>query len=84
MRRSDSRSGAYPAGMPPPIRSYFNIVPAMSSLATEAQAQLTGWLALRSQTAPTINLPDGGYLYTEGGALKYLGSSGTITVLAPA
>lgn len=28
--------------------------------------------------------PSGGYLYVEGGALKYKGSSGTVTTLAPA
>lgn len=35
-------------------------------------------------TAPTSNPTGGGILYVEAGALKYRGSSGTITVLAPA
>jgi len=35
-------------------------------------------------TAPTANLAGGGKLYVEGGALKYRGSSGTITTVAPA
>lgn len=35
-------------------------------------------------TAPTTNPSDGGVLYTVGGALKYRGSAGTITTIAPA
>jgi hypothetical protein len=35
-------------------------------------------------TVPTTNPTNGGVLYVEGGALKYRGSSGTITTLAPA
>jgi hypothetical protein len=32
-------------------------------------------------TIPTSNPADGGVLYVEGGALKYRGSSGTVTQL---
>lgn len=35
-------------------------------------------------TAPTTNPTDGGVLYVEAGALKYRGSSGTVTTLGPA
>ena len=35
-------------------------------------------------TAPTGNPTDGGYLYVEAGALKYKGSSGTVTTLGNA
>lgn len=35
-------------------------------------------------TVPSINPTGGGVLYVEGGALKYRGSSGTVTVIAPA
>jgi hypothetical protein len=35
-------------------------------------------------TVPTTNPTGGGVLYAEGGALKWRGSSGTVTVLAPA
>jgi hypothetical protein len=35
-------------------------------------------------TAPTANPVGGGLLYVEAGALKYRGSSGTVTTLAPA
>ena len=33
---------------------------------------------------PTTNLTTGGHLYVEGGALKYRGSAGTVTILGPA
>jgi hypothetical protein len=39
---------------------------------------------LANATAPTSNPSGGGILYVEGGALKYRGSSGTVTTLAPA
>lgn len=35
-------------------------------------------------TAPTTNPTGGGVLYAEGGALKYRGSSGTVSTIAPA
>ena len=35
-------------------------------------------------TVPTTNPTGGGVLYSEAGALKYRGSSGTVTVIAPA
>jgi len=35
-------------------------------------------------TAPTTNPTGGGVLYSEGGALKWRGSSGTVTTIAPA
>lgn len=35
-------------------------------------------------TVPTTNPTGGGILYAEGGALKWRGSSGTVTVIAPA
>jgi hypothetical protein len=37
-----------------------------------------------ASVAPSRNLADAGILYVEAGALKYRGSSGTVTVLAPA
>jgi hypothetical protein len=37
-----------------------------------------------ASTVPTSNPTGGGILYVEAGALKYRGSSGTITVIAPA
>ena len=43
-----------------------------------------GVIYIPNGTAPTANLTGGGKLYVEGGALKYRGSSGTISVIAPA
>ena len=40
-------------------------------------------LAIGNGTAPTTNI-SGGHLYVEGGALKYRGSSGTVTTIAAA
>ena len=34
--------------------------------------------------APTVNVPGAGILYVQDGALKYRGSSGTVTVIAQA
>jgi hypothetical protein len=42
------------------------------------------WLAIFNSTAPAANATSGGYLYVEAGALKYRGSSGTITTLGVA
>lgn len=42
------------------------------------------WIGILNSTAPTSNLTGGGYLYVESGALKYRGSSGTITTIAAA
>jgi len=42
------------------------------------------WLELGSSTAPAANSGVGGYLYVEGGALKFRGSSGTVTTIANA
>jgi hypothetical protein len=42
------------------------------------------WLAIYNSTAPAANATSGGYLYVEAGALKYRGSSGTITTIAAA
>jgi hypothetical protein len=43
-----------------------------------------GWFKLNNATAPGSNPSGGGYLYVESGALKYRGSSGTVTPIAPA
>ena len=41
-------------------------------------------LLMQNGTAPTASLTGGGIMYVEAGALKYRGSSGTITILGPA
>lgn len=43
-----------------------------------------GVIYLPNGTAPTANLTNGGKLYVEGGALKFRGSSGTVTTIAVA
>ena len=44
-----------------------------------------GVIAIANATvAPSVNPRDGGILYVEDGALKYRGSEGTVTVIAPA
>lgn len=44
-----------------------------------------GVLAIANATlAPAVNPAGGGVLYVEDGALKYRGSNGTVTVIAPA
>jgi len=42
------------------------------------------WLGILNSTAPSANLTNGGYLYVESGALKYRGSSGTVTTITVA
>ncbi len=49
-----------------------------------AQAAGTNLLNLFNGTAPTSNPSGGGFLYAEAGALKWRGSSGTITTVAAA
>jgi hypothetical protein len=41
-------------------------------------------LLMQNGTAPSANLAGGGILFVEAGALKYRGSSGTVTTLGPA
>ena len=44
-----------------------------------------GVIAIADATvAPSVNPSGGGILYVEGGALKYRGSNGTVTIIAPA
>lgn len=43
-----------------------------------------GVLGLINATAPTTSPAGGGQLYVEAGVLKYRGSSGTVTTIAPA
>ncbi|KEZ00499.1 hypothetical protein AI27_02010, partial [Sphingomonas sp. BHC-A] len=44
----------------------------------------SGVLGMANATAPTTSPAGMGQLYVEGGALKYRGSSGTVTTIAPA
>lgn len=51
---------------------------------TDFEAAATNTITIHNGTAPTVTLANGGQLYVEGGALKYRGTSGTITTIAPA
>jgi hypothetical protein len=51
---------------------------------TDFEAAATNTITIHNGTAPTLTLANGGQLYVEGGALKYRGTSGTISVIAPA
>lgn len=42
------------------------------------------WIFLADSTAPTVPPTGGGYLYVEAGALRFMGSAGTVTTIAPA
>lgn len=55
-----------------------------SSAAVKMAVTKDAWLAVYNSTAPAANLTGGGYLYVESGALKYRGSSGTVTTIANA
>jgi hypothetical protein len=58
-----------------------------ANLTTTEMPASTGDLVIyigNAATAPTANPVSGGVLYVEAGALKYRGSSGTVTTLAPA
>jgi len=51
---------------------------------TDFEAAATNTITIHNGVAPTVTLANGGQLYVEGGALKYRGTSGTITTIAPA
>lgn len=51
---------------------------------TSAATSSAKTLHIANGTAPTANPSGGGVLYVEAGALKYRGSSGTVTTIAPA
>jgi hypothetical protein len=55
-----------------------------STAAVRMAVTKDSWLAIYNSTAPGSNATSGGYLYVESGALKYRGSSGTITTLGAA
>lgn len=58
-----------------------------SNINISAAAQTAGMkkgIAFPNGTAPTSTPATGGVLYVEAGALKYKGSSGTVTTIAPA
>jgi hypothetical protein len=69
---------AYVDGVTSAIQTQIN------TKAPTAAPTFTGVVNLTNTTAPSVNLAGGGILYVEAGALKYRGSSGTITTIGPA
>jgi hypothetical protein len=69
---------AYVDGVTSAIQTQIN------TKAPTAAPTFTGVVSLTNTTAPIANLVGGGLLYVESGALKYRGSSGTITTIGPA
>jgi hypothetical protein len=69
---------AYVDGVTSSIQTQIN------AKAPSATPTFTGTVSLTNTTAPSVNLAGGGILYVESGALKYRGSSGTITTIGPA
>lgn len=57
---------------------------AVLAAGTDWDTGATNTITIHNGTAPTTNIATGGQLYVEGGALKFRGSSGTITTIAPA
>lgn len=73
------------AGVLVPLRFSMNGTPRIE-LDTAGNINLSpaNRVKIANSTAPADTPSGGGYLYVEGGALKYKGSNGTITTLAPA
>lgn len=51
---------------------------------TTVGGMVKGMFIANTSTAPSANPSAGGFLYVDNGALKYRGSSGTVTTIAPA
>lgn len=75
------RSGATPIDM---VVADSNGVLHLGGKATANQSMVRGVFIANASTAPTGNPTGGGFLYSEAGALKWRGPSGTITTLGPA
>lgn len=61
-----------------------NLTSDLALKANAASPSLTGVLSITNTTAPTTNPSNGGFLYSEGGALKWRSPSGFVTVIAGA
>jgi hypothetical protein len=64
------------------VAAYGNV--AIGDLPASFQAMQLGIFILNATAVPTGNPSGGGFLYVSSGALKYRGSSGTVTTIAPA
>ena len=62
-----------------------NLTSDLALKANAASPSLTGVTTIaNATTVPSTNPTGGGFLYSEGGALKWRGSSGTVSTIAPA
>ena len=62
-----------------------NLTSDLALKANAASPSLTGVTSIaNATTVPSTNPTNGGFLYSEGGALKWRGSSGTVSTIAPA
>jgi len=60
-----------------------NLTSDLALKANSASPSITGVTSVaNATTVPSTNPTGGGFLYSEGGALKWRGSSGTVTVIA--
>lgn len=76
--------GGYPIASAPPFVSPGNALLA-GAFPSSGTGGGVGIVGIRNvTTVPTSNPTSGGVLYVEAGALKYRGSSGTITTIGPA
>lgn len=75
------RSGATPQNL---VTADSTGVLHLGQKASSNNSMVKGVFIAQATTVPTGNPAGGGYLYVESGALKYRGTSGTITTLGPA
>lgn len=87
---TDISEGCSPAGINNAIRSVMkDIAEVVDGTTAMTSPELTavtvgGVATISNTTAPTDTPSGGGYLFVESGALKYKGSSGTVTTIASA
>ena len=74
-----------PAPSPPDEETTCNLAIGRSERRSNLFGEGQGVIAIANAVVtPTVNPANGGILYVEDGALKYRGSSGTVTTIAPA
>ena len=59
-----------------------NLTSDLALKANAASPSISGVASIANTTAPSTNPTGGGFLYSEAGALKWRGSSGTVTTIA--
>ncbi|MFE4651522.1 glycosyl hydrolase family 28-related protein [Streptomyces sp. NPDC056707] len=83
--RAPTMQGSTTSGGTLTLRSTAHVTKGTINIGSSQWNDGTGVILLANTTAaPATNPTGGGYLYVEAGALKYRGSSGTVSVVAPA